>query len=120
MPIACELILASYTRVERQDAKSTSPSKLFLPPFDFTDRPLLDQTGLTGFYDIQTNGWVPMRGEPRPSNPQIAPNPEAGALADPSRPALFMIFEQFGLKMEPSRAAVESFEIEHIERPSQN
>jgi uncharacterized protein (TIGR03435 family) len=30
----------------------------------FTDRPLLDKTGLTGFYDIQTEGWAPMRVTP--------------------------------------------------------
>jgi bla regulator protein blaR1 len=100
--------------------KATTVGDMVFQVNNFTDRPLLDRTGLSGLYDIQTNGWVPMRGEPRPNNPQIAPNPEAEALADPSRPTLFMIFEQLGLKMEPSRAPVESFEIEHVERPSQN
>lgn len=82
---------------------------------NFTDRPLLDQTGLTGLYDIDTDGWVPMRGVPRSMNIN-----EAAALADPNRPTLSMIFDELGLKMTRSEASVESFEIEHIERPVAN
>jgi bla regulator protein blaR1 len=100
--------------------KATSVADMVFQVNNFTDLPLLDRTGLTGLYDIQTTGWAPMRGTARPSTPQPAGDPEAEALADPSRPTLFMIFQQLGLKMEPARAPVESFEIEHIERPTQN
>jgi len=85
----------------------------------FTDRPVLDRTGLQGLYNIQTEGWVPMR--PRPPRP---PGQEATAedlaFADPARPTLFQIFDRLGLKLEPTKAPVETFAIERIERPSEN
>lgn len=81
----------------------------------FTDRPLLNKTGLTGLYDIDTGGWAPMREMAQSANPN-----EAAALADPNRPTLSMILDKLGLRISPSQAAVESFEIEHIERPTPN
>ncbi len=41
-------------------------------------------------------------------------------MADPTRPTLYMIFEKLGLKMESSKAPVEMFVIDHIERPTEN
>jgi uncharacterized protein (TIGR03435 family) len=82
------------------------------------DRPVLDRTGLDGLYDIQTDGWEPLRQTPlRP--PGTDPGADAGS-SDPNRPTLFMIFEKLGLKLEPSRAGVETFVIDHVERPSGN
>jgi uncharacterized protein (TIGR03435 family) len=100
--------------------KATTVADMVFQVNNYTDRPLLDRTGLTGLYDINTNGWVPLRGGPRPSNPQPAASPEAESLGDPSRPTLAMIFSELGLKMEPSQAMVESYTIEHLERPSSN
>ena len=34
---------------------------------NWTDKPLVDETGLTALYNVQTEGWVPMR--PRPLGP---------------------------------------------------
>jgi uncharacterized protein (TIGR03435 family) len=59
-------------------------------PQNFTDRPLFDKTGLTGFYDIQTEGWVPMRATPQGSDANVD---------DPDRPTLVDIFEKLGLHM---------------------
>jgi uncharacterized protein (TIGR03435 family) len=84
---------------------------------NFTDRPLLDRTGLTGLYDIDTDGWVPMR--PRPARPD-GPNAEDLAMADPTRPTLNMIFDKLGLKMESSKAPVEMFVIDRVEKPTGN
>jgi uncharacterized protein (TIGR03435 family) len=78
---------------------------------NFTDRPLFDQTGLTGFYNIQTEGWAPMRGMPQ--------NGDAG-VNDSDRPTLFNVFEKLGLRMESQRAVVEMFVIDHVERPNEN
>jgi uncharacterized protein (TIGR03435 family) len=84
---------------------------------NFTDRPLLDRTGLTGLYDIDTDGWVSMRQRPvRPDGPSA----EDIAMADPTRPTLNMIFDRLGLKMESSRAPVETFVIDSVEKPTAN
>jgi uncharacterized protein (TIGR03435 family) len=77
---------------------------------DFTDRPLFDKTGLTGFYNIQTEGWAPMR---------VTPAGDVG-VNNPERLTLFDVFEKFGLQMESQRAVIEVFVIDHVERPSEN
>jgi uncharacterized protein (TIGR03435 family) len=78
---------------------------------NFTDRPLFDQTGLTGFYNIQTEGWVPMR---------VTPQSGDASVNDPDRPTLFNVFEKLGLHMESQRAVIEMFVIDHVEKPSEN
>jgi uncharacterized protein (TIGR03435 family) len=83
---------------------------------NWTDRPLFDKTGITGFYNIQTEGWVPMR---PPAVGAAAQGCQAAAIAS-DRPTLFEIFEKLGLRMEPKRAMVDMFVIEHVERPSGN
>jgi uncharacterized protein (TIGR03435 family) len=84
----------------------------------FTDRVLLDKTGLNGFYDIQTEGWAPMHVKP----PTLDGAPQTGdASANNSdHPTLFEVFEQLGLHMESQRAVVHMFVIDHLERPSEN
>ena len=79
---------------------------------DFTDRPLFDKTGLTGFYDVQTEGWAPMR----------IPDPGScdAATGTSDRPTLFNVFEKLGLQMESQRATIDMFVIDHVERPSEN
>ncbi|MGH9572661.1 MAG: TIGR03435 family protein [Candidatus Acidiferrales bacterium] len=99
--------------------KATTITDMVFELNNFTDRPLLDRTGLTDLYDIDTDGWVPMRDDLRPT-PQRPMSREAEALADPNRPTLSMILSELGLKMEPSQAMVESFTIEHVERPTPN
>ena len=41
-------------------------------------------------------------------------------MSDPTRPTLFMIFERLGLKMESSKAPIETFVVEHVEKPTEN
>jgi uncharacterized protein (TIGR03435 family) len=41
-------------------------------------------------------------------------------MADPTRPTLNMIFDRLGLKMESSRAPVETFVIDSVEKPTAN
>jgi uncharacterized protein (TIGR03435 family) len=83
---------------------------------NWTDRPLLDQTGIQGLFKIDTGGWQPLL--PRPGADPASD--EAKALADPSRPTLFDVFEQLGLKLESKKAPIETFVIEYVEKPSQN
>ena len=72
----------------------------------FLDRPLIDQTELTGKYDFAIHyTWD-----------------ESESSTDPNAPSgLFTaIQEQLGLKLVPSKAPVDVFIIDHLEQPSPN
>jgi bla regulator protein blaR1 len=74
-------------------------------------RPIFDNTGLTGKYDISFQIELP-------ALPQ-----EGGGMAGPpsTGTSIFtMLPEQLGLKVEPGKGAVETLVIDHIERPSAN
>jgi len=85
----------------------------------WADRPVIDKSGLLGLFNIQTEGWAPMRPRP-PRPPGQEPTAEDLAFADPARPTLFQIFDRLGLKLESQKAPVEMFVIESAERPSEN
>jgi bla regulator protein blaR1 len=85
---------------------------------NWSDRPMVDKTGLTGLFEVETDGWAPMRPRVRP--PGEEPTAEDKAMADPIRPTLFTIFDRLGLKMESQKAPVEVFAIDHVEKPSEN
>jgi uncharacterized protein (TIGR03435 family) len=113
----CHSIMGGIGRGIHGDAINVADVTLFVQ--NWTDRPVIDNTGLTDLFDIQTEGWAPMR--PRPPGPDGAPltGGDVG-LNDPDRQTLFQVFEQLGLKMEPQRAVVDMFVIEHLEMPSEN
>jgi uncharacterized protein (TIGR03435 family) len=70
------------------------------------DRPLLDRTGLTGWYAIHL----------RYASERAAPG-----TADPSLPALSTALrEQLGLKLDSGRAPLEVFVVDGAEQPSEN
>ena len=74
--------------------------QFFLP-----DRPIVDQTQLAGRYDIRLR----------------YTSDEAHATGSDVLPSIFTaIQEQLGLKLEPVKAPVEVFVIDHIEQPSAN
>jgi uncharacterized protein (TIGR03435 family) len=79
----------------------------------FTQRIVLDRTGLSGHFDIDLT-FTPER------MPQGAPPPGAPPLTvDPNGPSLFTALqEQLGLKLESDRAPVEVLVIDHVERPT--
>ena len=74
------------------------------------DRPVLDRTGLTGYYDF-TLAWAPDAGR---FGPAAAP--------DPSGPSVFTaIQEQLGLKLEARKAQVEILVVDVAAKsPSEN
>ena len=80
------------------------------------DRPVVDQTGIAGRFDF-TLDWRPdlaQAGPPGGPAPQLPPEVEA-------RPDLFTaIQEQIGLKLESSRAPVEAYVIDKVQKPSEN
>jgi uncharacterized protein (TIGR03435 family) len=80
------------------------------------DRPVVDQTGLTGRFDFTLN-WTPDESQfagmgikvPAPSDKPDAP------------PGLFTaIQEQLGLKLDSTKAPVDVLVIDHVEKPSAN
>ncbi|MGB7760513.1 MAG: TIGR03435 family protein [Bryobacteraceae bacterium] len=80
------------------------------------DRPVVDQTGLTGRFDFELK-WTPDETQfgglgvraPAPSDDPAAP------------PDLFTAMqEQLGLKLQSTKAPVEVLVIDHVEKPSEN
>jgi len=77
-----------------------------------TDREVVDQTGLTGKYDIALKWPAVVEGQP-----------DAPVTADDSRAELFTaIQDQLGLKLEASHTpvVVDTVVVDHIEMPSEN
>jgi uncharacterized protein (TIGR03435 family) len=71
----------------------------------FLDRPIIDQTGLTGRYDFKLRYTY-----------DDSDNPETNA-----PPGLFTALkEQLGLKLEATKAQANVIVIDHVERPSEN
>jgi uncharacterized protein (TIGR03435 family) len=95
-------------------ARAVDMSDLVRYVGNWTDRPLIDQTGIKGLYRIETKGWLPL--EPGPPPAPGAKSEDGTALAD--LPTLFELFEGLGLKMEANRGKAVVYVIDHIERPS--
>ena len=80
------------------------------------DRPVVDQTGITGRFDFALE-WRPdlsQAGPPGGPAPQLPPEVEG-------RPDLFTaIQEQLGLKLENTKAPVEAYVIDKVQKPSEN
>jgi len=73
------------------------------------DRPVLDQTGLTGNFDFSLE-WAPQNH-----------GPEADPQSDDAGPAIMQaLSEQLGLKLESKKGPVQVFVLDHIEKPSGN
>jgi bla regulator protein blaR1 len=69
-------------------------------------RPVVDKTGLAGFYDFRLQ-WTP----------QLTPQPDS----DSSGPTIFTALqEQLGLRLESAKGAVEVIIIDGIQKPSEN
>jgi uncharacterized protein (TIGR03435 family) len=84
---------------------------------NYSDRPIIDKTGIKGLYKIETAGFTPPW--QKPATPGDSGVGEDGVpLSD--RPTLFTIFDKLGLKLESQKAPVEMYVIEHIERPTAN
>jgi uncharacterized protein (TIGR03435 family) len=80
-------------------------------------RPVIDKTGLDGFFDIRLD-WA--------TDPNFA-GPGPGGVRGPdigvssTGPSLFTaVEEQLGLKLEPARGPVETVVIDSVQRPVEN
>jgi uncharacterized protein (TIGR03435 family) len=90
----------------------------------FTDKPVVDDTGLKGNYKIElelsmadmmriarNNGIMPMRGG---SGRGSAAPPDTAS--DPSGNSIFAAVQALGLKLEPRKEAVEAIIVDHAEK----
>ncbi len=77
----------------------------------YVDRPVLNETGLTGSYDFDLT-WTPDRG---PGQAEPAPDTVSAAGS-----IFTAIQEQLGLKLEAKKAPVKMLVVEKVERPSEN
>ena len=79
----------------------------------FLDRPVVDRTELKGRYDFNLK-WAP-------DDPRFAERPLPPSNAADAPPGLFTaIQEQIGLKIETTKAQVDSIVVDHVEKPSAN
>ncbi len=80
------------------------------------DRPVVDQTGLTGRWDFTLN-WTPDDSQFGGMGARIPPSTDAAN----APPALYTaIQEQIGLKLDATRAPADVLVIDHVEKPSDN
>jgi uncharacterized protein (TIGR03435 family) len=74
---------------------------------DAGDRPIVDHTGFTCYFDVTDLTWAPLG--------------DATAASTPDAPSLAIALEQsLGLKIVPAKAPIEILVIDNIERPSDN
>jgi uncharacterized protein (TIGR03435 family) len=98
----------------RLTGQGISIASLVKPLTQQLGRTVLDQTGLTGKYDIELRWTTDNTSAP-------TPGPDSGLVAESSTPSIFTaIQEQLGLKLESHKAPVEVLVIDHVEAPSAN
>jgi uncharacterized protein (TIGR03435 family) len=81
------------------------------------DRPVLDQTGITGRYDF-TLVWTPDDSRFAGMGVKIPPPAAEDGKAPPN--LYTAIQEQIGLKMAPAKFPDDVIVIDHVEKPSEN
>ncbi len=96
-------------------ARAVSIAELVNGMQNWTDRPLVDKTGVQGLYHIETSPWLPM---------QVGPPPAPGATQDgvsvEELSTIFDVFDKLGLKMQPQKDKVDIYVIDSIEKPTEN
>jgi uncharacterized protein (TIGR03435 family) len=113
---ACHSVQAdSRTGIRGEAVAISDIAKLIL----YRGLPIVDRTGLSGLYNVQTNGWM-VEVSPPPPDATDVQKAEFADAADPSRPTLPSVFGGLGLRLEAQTAPVEVIVIRHIERPSEN
>jgi uncharacterized protein (TIGR03435 family) len=82
------------------------------------DRPVIDKTGITDYFEIHLKFSPDDSGAPQPATTD--PGSSAAVQASDA-PGIFQaIQEQIGLKLTPAKGPVDVLVIDHVERPSAN
>src|SRR5579863_1279386 len=80
------------------------------------DLPVIDQTGLTGRYDVDL-AWI----EALPGDGRGRSGAFPTQTSAPTAPDIFKALEQVGLKLEPSKHAFDAIVVDHVEKtPTEN
>lgn len=82
------------------------------------DRPIVDKTGLTGYYDLALPSSALRR--PPPSPPPGTSQPADAPSLPLEDESIFAALEKLGLRLQPAKGKVETLVIDHVERPSEN
>jgi bla regulator protein blaR1 len=83
-----------------------------IPPVSEFGRPVVDETGLSGTFDFSLNITL-VRRRPPASEPDAQPDTGEATFDEALK-------EQLGLKLKPTRSAIQVLVIDHVERPSEN
>jgi uncharacterized protein (TIGR03435 family) len=75
---------------------------------NWTDLPVVNRTGVSGLFAVQTEGWRPLRLPPPP------PGTPAARFDD--LPTIFTVLGKLGLELKQQEATVPVYTVEHIER----
>jgi uncharacterized protein (TIGR03435 family) len=113
--VSCHSMQGGVTRGIHGEAVDLGDVAMWIE--NWTDRPVVDRTGLKGLFNIQTEGWSPTQ---QLLAPDTTPVGGDRAVNDPDRQSLYSVFEKLGFRIESQRASVEVFVIDHIERPTEN
>ena len=81
---------------------------------NWTDLPVVNRTGLSGLFTVNTQGWVPLRLPPPPPNAAPAVNPFAGL------PTISTVLGKLGLELKRQQDILPVYTVERIERPATN
>ena len=81
---------------------------------NWTDRPVVNRTSLSGLFTVNTEGWLPMRLPPPPPNAPPDVNHFAGL------PTIFTILSKLGLELNRQQDILPVYTVERIERPAAN
>lgn len=73
------------------------------------DRPLVDRTGLTGRFDFFLE-WTP----------QMAPSARITPEAQDAPNFVEALRKQLGIELQPATGSVETFLVDHVEKPTPN
>lgn len=96
-------------------SKAADLTDLALYVSNWTDRPVIDRTGVKGLFQIDTKPWVSLDSKP----PAPGQKAEDGTeLADLS--TVFTVFTEMGLKLENRKAVIETYSIEKASPPTAN
>jgi uncharacterized protein (TIGR03435 family) len=88
----------------------------------FVDKPIVDMTNLTSRYDLTIDvSMEDVMNLARSQGMNVGPLPSSGTATDPSNSSVFNAIQPYGLKLEPRKAPIEFYVIDHVEKlPTDN
>ena len=81
---------------------------------NWTDRPVVNRTALSGLFTVNTEGWAPMRLPPPPPGTTPGGNPFAGL------PTIFTVLGKLGLELKRDEDTLPVYTVKRLERPALN